>query len=274
MKIYLSTDMEGTAGVVDWSQCRLGEPEYDRYRRLLQDEVNAAIEGALSAGADEIVVNDSHGQMRNLDPERLAGGATYISGRHKPLYMMQGLDETFDACFFVSYHGSMGGEPSTLSHTYNPSAIAEVRLGGVVAGESGINTLVAAAHRVPVALVTGDATTAREAAAFCPGIETVVVKESVSRFAATSLHPERACALIRARAAAAVRRLHELAPPPVALPATLTVRFRNADLAEQATWLRGVSQVDATMCEITDDDPLRLFRTFITAVLLTRGIAE
>jgi D-amino peptidase len=274
MKVFLSTDMEGTAGVVDWAQCLPGEPEYDVFRRLLLDEVNSAIDGACDAGASEFLVNDSHSSMRNLFPTRLHGRASYLSGRHKPLYMMQGLDESFDAAFFVSYHGSMGEAAATLSHTYNPNAIAEVRLNGTVAGESGINALVALAHQVPVVLVTGDATTAREAEPFFPGIEAVVVKESHTRFAATSLHPEVACERIRAGAKRALERLESFAPPSVTLPATLRVRFRNTDLAEVATWLDGVRRVDPTSVEMSDDDPLRLFKRFITAVLLTRSVPE
>ncbi len=107
MKVYLSSDMEGTAGVVDWTQCIGPSAEYEHYRRLLQDEVNAAIEGALSAGATEFLVNDSHSTMQNLRPDQLLGRARYLSGKHKPMYMMEGLDDSFDAIFFISYHGSM-----------------------------------------------------------------------------------------------------------------------------------------------------------------------
>jgi len=127
MKVFISSDMEGTAGVVDWSQCMLGEPEYDYYRTLLQAEVNAAIEGARAAGANAFLVNDSHSKMQNLRPDTLAGHARYLSGSHKPMYMMEGLDASFDAIFFVSYHGSMSTS-APLSHTYNPRAIAEVSL--------------------------------------------------------------------------------------------------------------------------------------------------
>ena len=125
MKIWISFDMEGVAGIVDWDQCRPdGGPRYQVGCELMLAEVNAAIEGALAGGATEVVLNDSHGTMANLDPRRIAGGGAYISGRHKPLYMMQGLDETFDAAFFVGYHGSISGRPSTLSHTYNPEVTA------------------------------------------------------------------------------------------------------------------------------------------------------
>jgi D-amino peptidase len=283
LKIFISSDMEGTAGVVDWDQCRPGQHDYEYYRDLLQAEVNAAIEGASAAGGDdgppEFLVNDSHGRMANLRPAQLAGGASYLSGRHKPMYMMQGLDDSFDAIFFVSYHGSMTGTPATLSHTYNPLAIAEVRLNGVVTGESGINALVAAGHGVPVVLVTGDATTAAELKPFCPQAKSAVVKQSVSRFAAESLHPTKACELIRDAAREAVAGLAADgggATPRIALPATLTVRLRNPDIAEMATWLERVEPDtrDATVVHLTDDDPIRLYRTFVTLVMLTRGIAE
>src|ERR1700737_4777729 len=132
--------MEGTAGVVDWEQCVGDGPGAAAGRGLLLAEVNAAIEGALAGGATEIVVNDSHSTMRNLPPDALAGQASYISGRHKPLYMMQGLDDTFDAVMFVSYHGSVGA-PAGLSHTYNPRAVIEARLDGAVTGGAGINAL-------------------------------------------------------------------------------------------------------------------------------------
>ena len=285
MRIFISSDMEGTAGVVDWDQCRPGQHDYEYYRDLLQAEVNAAIEGALEAGGDggphEFLVNDSHGRMANLRPAQLAGGASYLSGRHKPLYMMEGLDDSFDAIFFVSYHGSMTGTPATLSHTYNPLAIAEVRLNGVVTGESGINALVAAGHGVPVVLITGDATTAAELKPFAPRARSAVVKRSVSRFAAESLHPTKACELIRVAAREAIAGLAAGyaaggAATRITLPATLTVRLRNPDIAEMATWLERVEldTQDQTVVHLTDEEPIRLYRTFVTLVMLTRGIAE
>src|SRR5258706_9088927 len=133
MKVFVSSDMEGTAGVVDWDQCVGDGPEAAAGRRLLLAEVNAAMEGALAGGATQIVVNDSHATMRNLPPAELAGRASYISGSHKPLYMMQGLDDSFDAVFFASYHGSLWA-PARLSPTYNPPAAVEARLEGSPTG--------------------------------------------------------------------------------------------------------------------------------------------
>ncbi len=273
MKVFISSDMEGTAGVVDWNQCLLGEPEYEYYRTLLQGEVNAAIEGAAAAGAADFLVNDSHSKMQNLRPDALAGRARYLSGRHKPMYMMQGLDSTFDAIFFVSYHGSMSS-PAPLSHTYNPRAIAEVRLNEVVVGESGINALVALGHGVPIVLITGDDITGLEAAKVSPSVHQAVVKTAISRFAADSLHPAAARDLIRVKAELAITSLNDAALPEISLPATLEVTYRNPDLAEMASWVSGVERRGNTTVAMTDDDPIRLFRTFINTVLLTREIAE
>ena len=273
MKVFISSDMEGTTGVVDWGQAIGPNPEYAYYRGLLQAEVNAAIDGALAAGATQFLVNDSHSTMANLRPDELHGRASYLSGKHKPMYMVQGLDASFDAVFMISYHGSMSSS-AVLSHTYNPRAIADVTLNGTVVGESGINALVAQHYGVPVVLITGDSVTADEAKPFCPGIEAVVVKESWTRFASTGLHPEVARELIDTGARSALERLDSFAPPTIDLPATLSVRFHNGDFAEMATWLHGVDRHGEKTVTMTDDDPLRLFRTFITAVALTRSIVE
>ncbi len=272
MKVFLSTDMEGTAGVVDWEQCIGDGPQAAAGRRLLLDEVNAAIEGALAGGATEIVLNDSHATMRNFPPGELAGEASYISGSHKPLYMMQGLDSSFDAVLFISYHGSIGA-PAGLSHTYNPRAVVEARLDGTVTGEAGINALVAAHYGVPVVLVTGDRIACEETATLIPGVHSAVVKESVSRLAAHSLHPVRACALIRETAEKAVAGAGSAEAPPLA-SATLEVSVRTSDIAEAASWVRGVDRTGDRQLRIRGNDALETYRSFCAAILLTRTVAE
>jgi D-amino peptidase len=273
MKVFLSSDMEGTAGVVEWEQCVGDGPAAAAGRRLLLDEVNAAIEGAIDGGASEIVVNDSHATMRNLPPDAIAGQASYISGSHKPLYMMQGLDASFDAVLFVSYHGSVGASAG-LSHTYNPRAVAEARINGTVTGEAGINALVAAHYGVPVVLVTGDRCACEETAALMPGVRAAVVKEHVSRLAAHSLHPSRACQLIRETAQQALSGAATAQPPPFTTPVRLDVSVRNTDIAEAATWVRGVERAGPRELRIEGDDLLAVYRSFCAAILLTRSIAE
>jgi D-amino peptidase len=273
MRVFLSSDIEGCAGISDWDQVRIGEPGFALGRELLTGEVNAAIDGAIEGGAEHVLVNDAHSTMHNLHPGELHHGASYLSGSHKPLYMMEGLDGSYDAVFMVAYHGSIGAERAILSHTYNPRAIWEVRLNGVPVGESALNALVALHHGVPVVLITGDEATAEEARPFMPEVEAVVVKRSITRFAAESVHPERARQLIRLGARAAVQRAGSVPVASIELPATLEITFLTADMAEMATWIREVERAGARTVTVTGSEPLALYRTFTTIVALTRAIA-
>jgi D-amino peptidase len=270
VKVFISFDMEGVAGIVDWAQCRPPGQAYEEGRALLLGEVNAAIDGAMAAGATEVVCNDSHGAMNNLNPADLHGRAAYVAGRHKPRYMMEGLDDSFDAVFFVGYHGSISGEPSVLSHTYNPSVISRVLLNGVPCGESGINALVALGHGVPVALITGDQVTMAEAAPFFKHAEQVVVKGSITRFAAAQVHPEDAREMIYAGAEAALRRLGDVPLPDVELPARLDVEFQTADMAQVASWVKGAERSGTRTVRIAGDDPLEVYRSFVGLTYITR----
>jgi len=273
VKIFISFDMEGVAGIVDWSQCTAPGQPYEEGRALLLGEVNAAIDGALAGGATEIVCNDSHGRMNNLNPAELHGRATYVAGRHKPLYMMQGMDESVDAVFFVGYHGSISGDSSVLSHTYNPSVVSKVELNGTECGESGINALVALGYGAPVALITGDQRTITEGDPFFKEAERVVVKESITRFAATQLHPLDAREKIAAAAEAAVRRAAAIPVPGITLPARLDVHVQTADMAEVAGWMKGVARTGTRTIRVEGDDPIAVFRSFVGVTYITR-VAE
>jgi D-amino peptidase len=273
VKIWMSFDMEGVAGIVDWDQCRpTGGARYEVGCQLMLDEVNAAIEGAVAGGATEIVLNDSHGTMANLDPRRIAGGARYISGRHKPRYMMQGLDDTFDAAFLVGYHGSISGRPSTLSHTYNPEVFSAARVNGELVGESGINALVAAHYGVPIAFVSGDSVTWDETRPFAPDAVPVITKESITRFSASNLHPAESCRLIREGAERAVRQVagDGMRAPELDRPATLDLEFQTGDMAEVATWARGAERTGERSVRIADDDLLAMFTSFVAVTYITR----
>ena len=212
--------------------------------------------------------------MNNLDPAALHGQASYVSGRHKPLYMMQGLDAAADVVFMVGYHGSISGQSSVLSHTYNPAVISHVSLNGSRAGESGINALAALACQAPVGLITGDQHTIAEADPFLPDAERVVVKESFTRFGAASLHPEVARELIADAARRAVARaapgLAVLRPPAISLPAMLEVHMQTADMAEVASWVRGADRTGVRTVSISGEDPMAMFRSFVAVVYITR----
>jgi D-amino peptidase len=276
VKIYISTDFEGVAGIVDWDQILVGSHDYEMGRRLLLGEVNAAIDGARGAGASAFVVNDSHSSMRNLDPELLHGSASLLSGKHKPLYMMEGLDSTFDAIFFIGYHGSIGAERAILSHSYNPRAIWEARINGEIAGETALNALVAAHYGIPIALVTGDQATIEEAGRLSPPPHGAVVKRSVTRVAAESLHPTVARERIAVAAREALTTARPANAPVFPTPTTVELTFLTADMAEMSAWIRGVERDRASSRTVrfSGSDFLALFQTFVTIVMLTRSIVE
>src|SRR2546426_12634919 len=204
MRTYISIDMEGIAGVVHESQTAPTTPafaaEYGRFRRLMTAEANAAVEGALAAGATRVLVNDSHWFMRNLVAEELHQAAELVSGDPKPRSMVQGIEDGggggFDAALFIGYHARAGTRHPILDHTY-ADRIHEVRLNGKPVGELGLNAAFAGVHGVPVALVSGDSALAAEAKDLLgDGVATVVVKQAVGRHAAQSVAPAVACQMI------------------------------------------------------------------------------
>src|SRR6266700_6786810 len=232
--------MEGIAGVVHESQTDPTDPacaaEYARFRRLMTAEANAAVEGAVAAGATRVVVNDSHWFMRNLLAEELHQAAELVSGDPKPRSMVQGIDEKepggFDAALFIGYHARAGTRHAILDHTY-ADRIHEVRLNGKPVGELGINAAFAGIHGVPVALASGDAALAAEAKDLLgDDVATVVVKQAVSRHAAQSVAPAVACRMIREAVTAALKRKHTAFV--LAAPVTVEVDFAltiHADVA-------------------------------------------
>jgi D-amino peptidase len=273
MKVFISFDMEGVAGISDWAHCLPEGRDYHIGVGLTLGEVNAAIEGAAAAGATEFVVNDSHYKMRNLDPRDLAKGARYLSGAHKPLYMMQGLNASFDAVFFVGYHGSISGEPSILSHSYSPSTFSRIVVDDQEVGEAGINALVARHFEVPIALITGDQVGVAQNGPLLGNPKRVVVKESITRDATESLHPDDAKARIYEAAKYAIAEQPSLPLAPVASPVEVRLEFLDADMAEIATWIVGVERTGTRSAMIRSDDRLRAFRSFVGVSYLTRQVS-
>src|SRR5207245_10799603 len=239
MRVYISVDMEGIAGVVHESQTDPTTPafaaEYGRFRRLMTAEANAAVEGALAAGATRVLVNDSHWFMRNLLAEELHQSAELVSGDPKPRSMMQEIDQQggFDAALFIGYHARAGTPNAILDHTY-ADRIHEVRLNGRPVGERGIHAALAGVSGVPVALVSGDSGLAAEAKELLGDhVATVVVKQAVSRHAAKSVAPVVACRMIREGVIQALQRPHQ--PLVLSPPVTVEVDFAmtiHADMAE------------------------------------------
>jgi D-amino peptidase len=181
--VFISADMEGISGVVGPEQLAAGGAEYDRSRRLMADDVNAAVRGARAGGARRIVVNDSHGSMQNLRIEDLEGGVQLISHSFKRYGMMEGLDDSFDAAIFIGYHTKGGSPAGIFAHT-GSGIVRDVRVNGQSLGEGGLNTLVAAWYGVPVVLVTGDDAAVEEVGRVATGARKVTVKRAINPRAA------------------------------------------------------------------------------------------
>ncbi len=179
-KVFISADMEGISGISGSDQLSAAGAEYGRSRKLMADDVNAAIRGARAGGAAQILVNDSHGSMRNLRLEDLEAGASLISHSFKPSGMMEGLDDSFDAVIFIGYHAQAGTPTGLFAHT-GSGVVADVRVNGRSLGEGGLNTLVAGWYGVPVVLVTGDDVAVKQVAAVATGARTVVVKRAINQ---------------------------------------------------------------------------------------------
>jgi D-amino peptidase len=205
MRVYISVDMEGVAGVSHPDPTGLKDPGYARNVELMLGEANAAIEGALEGGADAVVVNDSHGSMYNLPPAGLNPAASLVQGS-KPFSMVEAATEgRFDVALFVGYHARAGHPTGTIAHTYTGKPTLTL-LAGRPVPEAGVNALYLGALGIPVGLVSGDDALAEEMEGWLPWAEKVIVKRGVSTSAAESVHPSEACARIRAGSERAVRR--------------------------------------------------------------------
>lgn len=190
LKVFISVDMEGITGVVNWEEVRREGKDYDYFRKIMIVETNAAIEGALEAGDTEIIVRDSHGSARNILPGLLNKNAKLLrdwSGGLKS--MMEGIDETFDAVIFIVYHAKAGTPDANLEHTMSSSKINDVTINGISMSEAGINALIAGNYNVPVVFLSGDKAICDQSEEMFSGIETVAVKEGIG-YATLSLHPE------------------------------------------------------------------------------------
>lgn len=258
MKVFISVDLEGVSGVVYWNQTSYGKEDYERMRRLMTQEANAAIEGAFAAGATEVVVNDSHGSMRNIIIEDLNPRAKLITGSNKPLSMMEGIGPEFDAVVFVGYH-SKAASLGVLNHTYS-GRVSEFAVNGKVLGETGMNALIAGYYGVPVVCVTGDSEVTAEARDLLGDIVTVTVKEPRSQFSALCLHPEKARALIREGVEKAIRQKDLVKPLTPPVPATVRLGFHTSIMAEGALMMPRTKRVDPVTVEYTGEDYIEAFK--------------
>ena len=267
LKVFISVDMEGVSGLVNWDETSASGRDYEYFRRLMTEDANAAVEGALQAGATEIVVRDAHGSARNIVPDLLRPEARLLRDWSAgPFSMMEGIDATFDAVIFVGYHARAGTPNAVLDHTNISSRLLGVSINGKELPEAGINGLMAGMFDVPVVLVTGDQAIAAQAEELFGDVETAVVKQAIGN-AELGLHPAKARELITGKTAAALKRLKDFKPFKLAPPYTLEVSYILESEAQNASWIPGAVRKDAHTVVFKTDNLLDLLKIYRVAKL-------
>ncbi len=245
VRVLISVDMEGIAGVVHADDIRPGHGEYERNRVLLTNEANAAIRGVHAFDASsQVLVADAHAQFRNLLPGSLDRRAELLRGAPRPDGMMAGLTPGVDAVLFVGYHGKAGTACSVLAHTISGGVVADVRCNGRSLGELGLNTALASHHGAVPVLVSGDDTVAAEAADVAPGMACVTVKHALAARAARSLHPDEACERIERAVPPALAGRAAVRPLRLDGPVELEVRVHRPHMTDHALLVPGMRRAD------------------------------
>jgi D-amino peptidase len=274
VKILISADMEGATGVTWPADVEPGTEQWQRCRRMFTSDVNAAVAGFLDGGADEVLINEAHATMRNLLLEDLDPRAVMLTGRHKDLSMVEGIQHgDVDGVAFVGYHAGAGAE-GVLAHTYLPNSITAVRVNGEPASEGQLNAYVAAQYGVPVVLVTGDDRACADAATYTPTAPAVAVKDCISRYAAVCRAPAVTAAAIRSGAAQAAA-LAGRGEPCAAADYLAQVEVDAAQLAQAAAIVPGVRRIADRTVEYEARSGYELIRTFkVVCTMISAAIEE
>ena len=247
LKIYISVDMEGIAGVVSGEQLGPTGFEYGRARQWMTDETLAAIQGARDAGATEFVISDSHGNGQNLLIDQLPNDVTIIRSWPRPLMMMEGIDSTFAAAVFIGYHSSTSNMRGVRAHTMSSATLTGVALNGTQMPEGGVNAAIAGHFGVPVVAISGDDAAVAEVSGIVGGapMEGAVVKRAISFHAAATMTPKAAQELIRAKVKTGVEKRAAIKPFTLRGSVTLDLSFKHYRTAEILAYLSIVTRTDA-----------------------------
>lgn len=244
MKLLIACDMEGITGVTNWEHCDPNHAEYQRFRKLMTDDVNAVVEGAFSGGADEIFVADGHSRGQNLLIEQLDKRVAYNNGTFSPWSMLNGIGSGIDAAIFVGYHAKAGTGNAILAHTWSKEVL-DLKINRQSNGELGLNAIIAGYFGAPVIMASGDQTLAKEAESLIPGIEIAVVKQASGYFSGCCLPPAQTQDLLLKTAKKAMKSyLAGDAPKPltVSVPLDIEVEFHMPHMAEAAARFPGAER--------------------------------
>jgi D-amino peptidase len=273
MKILIASDMEGVTGVTTWDQVTPGHAEYARFRKLMTQDVNAAVRGAFEAGAGEVLVADGHWNGSNILIEELDPRAKLNTGSPSPFSMMQGIDESVDGVMFVGYHARNGMPNAVLDHTWSSRTVANLWLNDILTGEYGLNAALAGHFGSPVIMVSGDQTACAEVEELIGEVERAVVKHATGRFSAECLAPQVTHDLIYLSAMRAAARLAEgESPDPFVLdvPVRVTVEFFTSDMADRATRIPFTLR-EGTRVSFSAQEMIAAYNGFRALVMLASG---
>ncbi|MBN1777924.1 MAG: M55 family metallopeptidase [Clostridiales bacterium] len=261
MKIYLSADIEGITGSIHWNEGSADQPEYRYFQEQMTKEVAAACEGALAAGADEVLVKDAHYTARNIIPDMLPEKTKLLRGwTEAPEMMVAGIDEGYDGAVFIGYHAAAGSNASPLSHTMNPK-LQSVTCNGEPLSEFDINAMTAAYYKVPVLFVSGDAGLCKAAKAAYPGIHTVAVNEGLGG-GAVCLHPHTAIVKIREAVENAVKGYKKAGLCPMPERFRIEICYKEHAMAAKALNYPGIAHKDDTTVVYEADDYMDVMKMF------------
>jgi len=273
LKVYISVDMEGIWGVVHGDQTSSAGEGYGPARKWMAEDVNAVIAGLREAGAREVVVNDSHGGMKNIIADALDHTATLISGTPKPLVMMEGVDASFDAVVLVGYHARAGSFPGILDHTISGATVYAIKINGRELPEMGLNAAIAGYFKVPVIMLTGDTTTCGQARElFGPNVTTVAVKDAVGRVAARMLPRSEALAQLKAGAKKALEGRAQAKPFVLGPPLSFELEFHNSGQSELPMIVPGVRRLGPRAVGFAANDYLEGFK-LLRALIALGGVS-
>jgi D-amino peptidase len=258
LKVYLSADMEGVVAAVTGDQLGPSGFEYQRFREFMTNELLAAIDGARAAGANEFLVSDSHGNGENLLVEKLPKDVELVRAWPRPLMMMQGIDESFQAAFFIGYHASTSNPAGVRAHTISSATFSEVRLNGKVASEALLSAAIAGHFGVPAVMLSGDDAIVAEARQQLGPLEGAVVKWAYGFHSARTLTPEAAYDVIRAAARRALGRLKDFKPYKLDTPVELDLSFKNYRPAEVLAYLPVVERTGSHSIRFRGKDVIEI----------------
>lgn len=260
MKVFISADIEGVAGITDWSEARKGTEEYKYFVEQMTKEVKAACKGANKAGAKEIWIKDAHGSGRNINPSKLPENIKMIRGwSGHPFGMVEGLDETFDGVIYIGYHSWGGSNYNPLAHTINSSIVDNIKINGEYVSEFLLSSYAAAYVGVPIIFISGDKGICEHAKAVNENIKTVAVSEGVGN-SSISIHPDLAIDLIKDGVEEALKE--ELSEKKIFLPEefNLEITYKSQGKAYEVSFYPGAELIEPNKVRFYSKDYFEILR--------------